>query len=399
MDFGLKLFMNTINTYRRGLSDRLSYHQPIKRYFRIVEISLLVFIFYSCDSVSNNEPGEWMSTGLDGVEVHELKEANGYLYAAAGKEGLYRKHIRQSIRWEHLGQVADTVLNVATSQYDTENDILYAGILEPGYRGPGIYRSMDEGMNWEHYDEGITDGMEETNPFSARITSLTKPFPNSEYIYTAHGSTGMYNRGPDTDRWDHIGGPPVVGIEQAFAFNPADPNQIWFGGNDGFTQVRLYKTDDLGKTWTPLEKFWELPRFVDFIYSIAANPDNQTVYWCLERYFIRSDFNGETFEIIDNIKNDEGEMISIGCSHVEINPSRPNEMMISGYTGYGLDYLEFNDFYPHRPMLYSGDYGQTWQVISDPDRENIRHFYVDWDRRWVYASVLHPEPGVFKFRF
>jgi hypothetical protein len=345
-----------------------------------------------------------MSTGLDGIEVHELKEANGYLYAAVGKDGLYRKRIRPGGQWEQLGLAADTVRIgpwVVTSLYDTDNDILYAGIqeLDINYRGPGIYRSLDEGISWEPYDEGITDVMEEPNLLSARITSLAKPFLNSEYIYAAHGSTGMYKRGPDSDRWDHIDGPPVVGIEQAFAFNPADPNQIWFGGNDGFTQVRLYKTDDMGQAWIPLEKFWELPRSVDFIYSIAVNPENQTVYWCLERYLIKSDIEGESFEIINNIKNDEGEMISIGCSNVEINPSRPNEMIISGYTDYGLDYLKFNNFYPHRPMLYSGDFGQTWQVISDPDRENIRHFYVDWNQRWVYASVLHPEPGVFKFRF
>jgi hypothetical protein len=393
--------MNTINSYRGGLSNRFSCLQPFNRYFRFVDICIVVFLLYSCDSVETNEPGVWMPTGLDGVEVHELKEANGYLYAAAGKKGLYRKRIRPAGQWEQLGQVADSALRVVTSLFDNDNDILYAGIFEPGYHMPGIYKSVDEGKSWEPFDEGISDVMEEPNIFPARIISITKPFPDSENIFVAHSSKGLFKRGHNTDQWDYMGGPPVGGEFQAFVFNPADPDQILYGGNDGFSLVRLFKTDDLGKTWDQLDKFYELyPRGFDFIYSISVDPENQTVYWCLDRYLIKSNIVGESFEIINNIKNDEGEMISIGCSNIEINPSKPNEMMISGYTSHGSpDYLKELGIYPYRPMLYSGDYGQTWQVISDHERENIRDFYVDWDSRWVYASVLHPEPGVFKFRF
>jgi len=51
---------------------------------------VLIFILTSCGTDSNDNRGLWEPAGLENMQIFEIKEADGSLYVAAGRNGVFR---------------------------------------------------------------------------------------------------------------------------------------------------------------------------------------------------------------------------------------------------------------------------------------------------------------------
>jgi len=351
----------------------------------LFSISALLLVI-SCGILNSDDEeeniGEWTSTGLEGVRVFELKEANGYLYASAGKDGLYRKKLNSNDEWDYLGlSVPDANLGIITSLYDSENDIIYAGAFGSDYSETGVFRSVDDGESWEAYDHGIA---ELTGTGRSSIVANLEMSPLKPETIVAGTTIGLFMRSSEESEWQYSEGSVTGAVlgNQALTFNPSNPNQIWLGSADDRTTAQLKRSDDHGESWELVKSIGSVTEFTDFVYDVEIHPENGKIYLCLGSKFAVSIDDGETWSAVDNFENEEGEEISVGCSAIQINPANPDEIFLSGFT-----------------MIYSTDAGETWEVIPEPDRFTIIDFHVDWERRIVYASLLNPDVGVYTFKF
>ena len=338
----------------------------------------------SC-GISNTEVevsiGEWKSAGLEGVRVFELKEANGYLYASVGKDGLYRKKLNSNNEWEYLGlSVPDANLGIITSLYDSENNIIYAGAFGSDYSETGVFRSVDDGESWEAYDHGIA---ELTGTGRSSIVANLEMTPLEPGVIIAGTTIGLFMKSSEGSEWQYSEGSLIgawLGI-QALAFNPANPNQIWLGSADDRTTAQLKRSDDHGGSWE-LVNIGSVTEFIDVVYDVEIHPENGNIFLCLGSKFAVSNDDGKTWSAVANFENEDGEEFSFGCTSIQINPANPNEIFLSGST-----------------MFYSKDAGETWEIIPEPDRSSIIDYHVDWEKRIVYASLLNPEMGVYTFNY
>jgi len=350
----------------------------------LFSISALLLVI-SCGILNSDEEdeniGEWTSTGLEGLRVFELKESNGYLFASAGKDGLYRKKLNSDNKWEYLGlSVPDANLGIITSLYDSEKNIIYAGAFGSDYSDTGVFRSADDGESWEAYDHGIA---ELTGTGRSSIIANLEMSPLKPETIVAGTTIGLFMRSSEESEWQYSEGSVTGAVlgTQALAFNPSNPNQIWLGSADDRTTAQLKRSDDHGESWE-LVNIGSVTEFIDVVHHVEIHPENENIYLCLGSKFAISNDDGETWSAVNNFENEEGEEISVGCSSIQINPANPNEMFLSSST-----------------MIFSKDAGKTWQTIPEPDRHTIFNFHVDWEKRAVYASVLNPDVGVYTFNF
>lgn len=350
----------------------------------IFSVSALLLVI-SCGILNNDDDeeniGEWKSTGLEGVRVFELKEAGGYLYASAGKDGLYRKNLNSNNEWDHLGlSVPEANFGIVTSLYDAANNIIYAGARGSDYSETGVFRRVNDGESWEAYDSGIA---ELTGTDNSSIVANLEMSPLKPGMIVAGTTIGLFMKSSEGSEWQYSEG-SITGAWsgiQALTFNPVNPNQIWLGSADDRTTAQLKRSDDHGESWE-LVNIGSVTEFTDVVNDVEIHPENGNIYLCLNSKFAISNDDGETWSAVDNFENEEGEEISVGCSSVKINPANPDELFLSGST-----------------MFFSKDSGETWQVIPEPDRFTIFDFHVDWEKRIVYAALLNPELGVYTFKF
>jgi len=355
------------------------------------KIILLLFsvnallLVISCGILNSDDDevsiGEWKSAGLEGVRVFELKESNGYLFASAGKDGLYRKKLNSNNEWDHLGlSVPEANFGIITSLYDAANDITYAGAFGSDYSETGVFRSVDDGESWEAYDHGIA---ELTGTGRSSIVANLEMSPLEPGVIIAGTTIGLFMKSSEGSEWQYSEGSLIgawLGI-QALAFNPANPNQIWLGSADDRTTAQLKRSDDHGDSWE-LVNIGSVTEFTDVVHHVEIHPENENIYLCLDSKFAVSIDDGETWAAVNNFENEDGEEFSFGCTSIQINPANPKEIFLSGST-----------------MFYSKDAGETWEIIPEPDRSSIIDYHVDWEKRIVYASVLNPDLGVYTFNF
>ncbi|CAN5422165.1 hypothetical protein BH23BAC3_BH23BAC3_26500 [soil metagenome] len=349
--------------------------------FFLTSVSLLLNSCGVSDTNNEDSIGEWKPSGLEGVRVFELKEASGYLYASAGKDGLYRNKLNSNSEWEHLGLSApEANFGIITSLYDSADDIMYAGALGSDYSETGVFRSDNAGESWEAYDNGIA---ELTGTDNSSIVANLEMSPFEPGMIVAGTTIGLFMRSSELTEWQYSQGSITgawLGI-QALTFNPSKPNQIWLGSADDRTTAQLKRSDDHGESWEQVD-IGSVTEFTDVVQHVEIHPENENIYLCLESKFAISIDDGETWSVVENFENEAGEEISVGCSSIKINPANPDEMYLSGLT-----------------MNYSTDAGETWQTIPEPDRFTILDFHVDWENRIVYASLLNPDFGVYRFNY
>jgi len=321
------------------------------------------------------------------MQIFEIKEADGSLYVAAGRNGVFRKDMDGDSGWEFLGlDEPEARVGISTVEVDPSTGTLYAGFNHLNSSQftneiAGVFRSTNNGESWEPFDSGF----EEATGGFRNITLRLQASPLEDDLMFALASGGQFRKSPGTDQWAFLEGSAVDGsvIEflRAFELNPSNPRQIWIGATNAFSQAVMKKSDDNGDAWENV-RLGGVQEFVDGVMDIAIDPMNENiVYACLISKLVRLNDGGETWEVV--IQGEfEGEPVSFACTAVRFHPDTPGTIITAG----GVIRMTENG-------------GETWRQISEEDRKRVRSLYIDWQQRKIYAALINPDEGLFLLDF
>ena len=353
---------------------------PMKKVlFSFVCTVLLVQL--SCnDSAIHPDLGTWDNLGLEGKLVNDLKLIDNYLYACAGKNGLYRFDLSQSnLDWTYLGladtNVERTLESGVTDVISDGSNLLASYAASYALKYSGIYKSVDNGITWFPSDSGMIYN------YTSQIIRLKHDPLYLETIFATTEVNLLYKSIDGGNTWNKVYGiEGAAGIHYAISCSRKAPQEVWAGGETGrFAPYLLHSTDE-GETWG--DYIWFPENFGPYtydnaVYDIVIDPTNENIlYFGMLGVIGKTTDKGETFERIlgweDGIYRHW---------RISINPNNPLELFATG------------------AYLYrTKDGGKSWQKINPPLNE-IYALAVDWQKGILYVSVSSPKNGIYKYSF
>ncbi|MCF8235049.1 MAG: T9SS type A sorting domain-containing protein [Bacteroidales bacterium] len=233
--------------------------------------------------------------------------ACGYLFSHGGERGIYKSSDGGN-NWENVLFVNDSTAGIDIVQHPADPDLLYASMWERrrglNYRrsfgdGSGVWKSTDGGENW---------------------TELTNGLPT----------------GNDVGR---------IGLDIA----ASDPSVVYAFYDMPSEEVRVYRSDDNGETWTrtndgSLNSMNS--SFGWYFGQVRVDPANEDIVYVLGMEMHRSLDGGSSWQVIASYNN----INEIYVDH--------HAMFIDEATG---RIFEGND----GGLYYSDDYGDNWTKINN----------------------------------
>lgn len=181
-----------------------------------------------------------------------------YLYAFAGPGAWTQDVSTSSGVWQDCIRINPTTPS-----------IIYAGTF-----GAGIYKSTNNGVNWNQINSGLTN-------LGVFALDISKSNPNFLVAGTTNGGTspGIYISTNAGALWTFsnsgIVDTPAI---QAIAIDPVNANNVYIGifTGTGNASVGFYKSTNGGATWVPSNVGMTVTKN---ILSIAINPKNPNVIY------------------------------------------------------------------------------------------------------------------------
>ena len=363
----------------------------------ILSFIVLLFVF-SCkkegpvDSGGNGncEPivppaGVWKPLGLGGKLVSELVLYKNFLYACAGRDGLYRLNLcSENSQWEYLG-LADTSIertleSGVTDVLSVSGHLLVSYVDGYQHSKQGVYRSTDNGLTWLPSDSGMITTPE--YPMPSQVLDLEVSPVDSRIILAGTSVSLVYLSSNGGLLWQQITG--TVGasaFNHIIRFNSSRANEVWVGGETGRFAPYLLHSMDLGLNWRNISFPPNIGPYTydNAVYDIAIDPTNDSIlYFGMLGVITKTTDKGETFQRILGWKDG-----IYRYWRLAINPSNPQELLATG-------------FYLYRTT----DGGKSWQRITPPDNRNeLYALAVDWQQRVLFVSAFSPGNGIYKLRF
>lgn len=243
------------------------------------------------------EPG-WRSLGLEDMTVTSLELDHPYLYACAGRNGLYRGDVtKRDVEWEYLGLASFTYPHIHGGWVQDvlvldRNTILAGTCFYPEGEGtfpPGIHRSEDNGRTWSASDDGI---VQDNGDFCcpARLNMC------DDYIFVASWSCGTFKSEDLGLHWEYSGArlDHWYGAEW-LEHSPADCSIIWQAGPTAIEESRIAVSSDHGENWESVQLNGS--RF--FVTAMTVDPmEPHTAYFGSFETLFRTTDLGSSFEVI-----------------------------------------------------------------------------------------------------
>lgn len=179
-----------------------------------------------------------------------------YLYACAGRDGLWRKEINSKTDWEYLGLANDSLSkNLPRGVLGAdilENDIIVAyneseDFIQPD-KSVGIWRSTNSGKEWFRSDNGIPQTI--TSQYEYNTISAVRRSPHNNSILFSIVAPAIYKSDDNGYNWKLV--MSQRGFLQSYGnlkFNPNSKGEVWFFGESSIMSPFLFCTKDFGKTF------------------------------------------------------------------------------------------------------------------------------------------------------
>lgn len=256
------------------------------------------------------------------------------LFASFSYGELY-KSVDNGLNWEWMYS--------GNTAFVIEWDLAYSQTLYMG-TWAGISKSTDGGYTW------IDISLEEQN--TSEITSIVQDPVTPDIIYAS--STDGYGIFKSTDRGDSWT-PSVEGLYNVTFLNNGltqDPvnNNILYAAT---YRNGLFKSVDGGDSW---DKLPESPGSLYDYYATKVSESNSTVIYASgPRRFHKSGDSGQNWESYYFNSGEYGGYIY--PFDIETNNSLPNDIYMAGY------FYNYDDNIRYPILIHSQDNGSTWQVI------------------------------------
>jgi photosystem II stability/assembly factor-like uncharacterized protein len=244
-------------------------------------------------------------------------------------DGIY-KSTDAGINWQHMG--LDETRHIGEIRIHPENpDLVYVAALGHASKDNperGLYRSNDGGGSWElvlHVGEGagaVDVAMDPNNPriLFATIWQARRTFWS---IDSGGPDCGLWRSRDGGDSWENItrnkGMPEGVVGKMGVAVSPAQSGRVWAIIEAEGRKRGLYRSDDVGETWTKTSSKPELAWRPWYYQHVIAHPtDPETVFV----------MNMKAWKSIDGGKEFEEFHTPHGDNHaLWIDPKNPDRMI------------------------------------------------------------------------
>lgn len=338
-------------------------------------------VYISGDTTLNftlTEVKGWEYLGLD--RPARLKLIDDYLFACAGRNGLYKlKLMNGNTQWEYLG-FADTTTTydywgVSDIYYHKPSNEIFVGIrtAQRLVEETGIFRSSDFGINWVPSDDGIIINNLRISTKVDRFLGIDNP-----NVIIVNISWRTYRSIDNGRSW--LRGGSTSGEIRTIKNDVKNNNIIWIGGETPFMMPYLSYSTNFGDNWN----FMHLPEPYDFnglmVNDIAIDLiRGRIMYVAMIGAIIRTTDYGANWETILDHKEDGWD--SISC--IEINPENGDEFFAAGSR-----------------LYHTTDAGITLNKILLPEGSSyIYSLDIDWEKRIIYTSAFSGYTGIFKRYF
>jgi len=296
--------------------------------------------------VSNNSGNNWLpqdvsNRGLNYTLVHNVgiiqNATKKFIFAGTFGGGIYRSQ-DEGANWERVSNgITNPYISGITTDPNNDRTLYAASVYN-------IYKSTNGGDDWKELLPGgyvrNSDAFTNDNEVTLRVSPV-----NSNNLLMGAPAFGLQRSSDGGTTWGDIAAPEVIGNTANIEFDPEDAQTIYFAGG-GF-----YRSPDFGKTWTNISG--ELPRVSgnDSIRycSPKFTPGNKNQIYLCSRL---ESANAQAFTIYRSTTGG-GIWLPLGVHGIDISIDRvdPSFLFASGSEG----------------ISHSSDAGKTWIRLADPD--------------------------------
>ncbi len=282
-------------------------------------------------------------------------------------DGMY-KSVDGGETWNHIG--LEDSLHIARVRIHPDNpDVVYVASMGHAF-GPteerGVYRTKDGGKTWEKvlYQNDLTGAID-------LVMSPGDPDVLFAALWTFERKAwGSFFGGPDGgiwrtqdggDTWEEITAHP--GLPEGdmgrigLTMSAANPNRV-YALIDSATQTGLYRSDDLGDTWTFVSDDANITARPFYFTHIYANPSNADELWSPANKLWRSPDAGKTWILEPSAKDD--------FQDIWIDPKDPMRMIATCDGG--------------TAVTLTG--GKSWSTFAN--QSGVQFYRVDTDDQFPY---------------
>jgi len=300
---------------------------------------------------------------LKGKCICSLRLTEHYIYACAGRDGLFRRFKSEvkkewqdiSNEWEYLGFSA-TGINLGVRDIyvpPQQEDVLFVALANNDTGLTAVYKSTDSGSQWFAADSGL--GIEQPRNSShvykdAAVLFASAFSPETIFTTSRHGFAIFRTRNGGRF-WETIIKkedpdvvPSTISRILTFSYHPARADELWAGGMQGgqfYSWPMFFRSTDGGDSWRSAR----LGTVSDnAAWSIAIAGPSGLIYVGLSGFIMMSQDDGATWTKVLNGNQNNDRM------QVLIDPNRDSHLLVGGGTS----------------LFESFDSGTTWQKLPPP---------------------------------
>ncbi len=381
---------------------------------RLAFVCLTGFVLAACDAAPPSaEPpsgelpcagatadGTWEALSPPDLAARRLRLHGDYLYAAAGRDGFWRRDLTSgqppAAPWESLGLGLDSTrgtefaLDILADP--TDPDRMMAAVEPIAFTGterPSVFRTTDGGQTWED----VSDGDEFLlNPdFRAVVRRLYGEGDGEEPGVVRALGGAIYLTRDYGQTWEEVRAPGSPSGPTLFReFDPAErhpnyPGVVWTGTTGIDFQAMVSRSSDAGASW---ERVPVCPPMcadsypLDFAFDAA---DERVAYFATSGWYalLKSEDFGTTWRNID--------ALSLGEYKALLGDPEQSQRLWAG-----LDRV----IWPRFRVFVTEDEGETWVEIEVPTgvvAEGARVFDFEWEES-KEAILVGTSHGVYRYR-
>ena len=252
--------------------------------------------------IQSSECFEWENLEIPVRHVMKLSLDGTDLYAAANKEGLWVRDLRDSREeWKYLGhsfvegEEAGSMGVIALEVYDGQIRIRSTRKTNEG-EFAGIWLSKDRGRTWQPAGQGMRGTGRYSEGKYNGTTEIIRSHHDPDILLAGGGSIFRSEDGGDTWTMVHpTSGVYFFSLSFSMSWHATDPDVVWAYGESGRMAPFLYKSEDQGKTWEIVRNRFTVGTFTSMAFD-ARDPDIIYLGYVMTPV-IRSNLGGEDWKI------------------------------------------------------------------------------------------------------
>ena len=288
-------------------------------------------------SLVNLMNAQWNYMGLCSTQLTDLTIYHDTIYAST-YDGIYKKNVLSAdTAWLACGLQGNHVVQTLVPDYKT-----FICVVEIGNTGSTqIYKSTDCGNSFLSLNSTVS------NIVSYQFLDyIAHPEGNYDTLYCLQNQQKTYNGGTT---WDAMN--DVILVNRFIKVNPENHSMLLIGGETIIFGPSLQTSFDYGDHWTVLPNMYSFFAGDNALHDMAFNG---TDWFAVGEGVIgKTTDGGNSWNQLLNTWSYPAQWI-LYIFDIEFSPADKNKLYA---TGDGNEVCKV-------PLLYSADYGMTWDTLS-----------------------------------